>query len=135
MLKIVKKPQPISSLATISLRLQNGKKCLFPFFGDVINTEDRQMLTTGQGPTATPLGSENITDGLVCRSWESLGTGGDGIGLLKLKLKKHLLSLVIAQEALRRKKEHLSAVCFQIKECVEVELSSSGEKQSPSFVW
>lgn len=88
MLKIVKKPQPLSSLATISLRLQNGKKKLCPlyffsFFGDVIIHKTGTMLTTGQGPIATPLGSENITDGNgVWDPGVSRG-GGSGGAILK----------------------------------------------------
>lgn len=50
MLKIVKKPQPLSSLATISLQLQNGKKkCLFPFLVMSINTEDRRNANNRTG--------------------------------------------------------------------------------------
>lgn len=51
MLKIVKKPQPLSSLSTIFIRLQNGKKkkkspyC--PLFGNVIVRETGTRLTKG----------------------------------------------------------------------------------------
>lgn len=53
MLKIVKKPRPLSSLSTIFIRLQNGKKkkkvLLAPLFGDVIIHETGTRLTWGGG--------------------------------------------------------------------------------------
>lgn len=59
MLKIVKKPQPLSSLSTIFIRLQNGnnkkikikikKSLLPPPFGDVVIHKTGTRLTKGGG--------------------------------------------------------------------------------------
>jgi len=62
MLKIVKKPQPLSSLSTIFIRLQNGNKkknknknkevLIAPPLGDVIIHETGTRLTKGGGEGA-----------------------------------------------------------------------------------
>lgn len=76
MLKIVKKPQPLSSLSTIFIRLQNGKKkekkspyC--PLFGNVIIGETGTRLTKG-----VTTGSDGTTARTrQCSTGKELGRG------------------------------------------------------------
>lgn len=49
------------------------------FFGDVIIHKTGTMLATGQGPIATPLGSESVTDGNGVRD-PGVTAGAEGPG-------------------------------------------------------
>lgn len=83
MLKIVKTPT-IKQFSYYFFTITKWKKkyvlCIFfPFFGDVIIHKTGTMLATGQGPIATPSGSESVTDGNGVRD-PGVAAGAKGRG-------------------------------------------------------
>lgn len=85
MLKIVKTPT-IKQFSYYFFTITKWKKknmsfvFFFPFFfGDVIIHKTGTMLATGQGPIATPLGSESVTDGNGVRD-PGVTAGAEGPG-------------------------------------------------------